>query len=420
MLCALYAAALMSIGSPALAAAPVVDITMWDVPESQVYSDWWHKHVQEFNASHADIRVTLEVFETEAYRSKIASALSAGTTPEIFYLPAGPQGFQAFHDRQARSLAGVLDAGKFTDAAVRACTIDDVLVCMPLYVAPNLMYYSKALFAVAGVDPAKWSDPTQPTWEEFTAACDAIKAKGKVPIALGNGDGWPGTMYMWSYQNRFGGVQELAAAASGKSGAKFATSAGFKRAAASVAALGQSRYLPLGYNGITGGQKYALFTAGRAAIIYQGPWLLARIATDATPDFKFGVFKFPSFKDGDPASQKDVIGGFDALFVSSKTTKAAAVAVFLNSFADPKTALSFMNETQNVSVIKSVMASGMSPGVLSEIAQITAAAPHISPWWDNYLSNSVADDATRTIQGLFDGSITPDAYLVGMDKAAGR
>src|SRR6202042_2960251 len=110
---------------------------------------------------------------------------------------------------------------------------------------------------------------------------------------------------------------------------------GFKRAARSVAALGKSRYLPLGYNGITGGQKYALFTAGNAAIIYQGPWLLARIGTDAAPDFKFGVFKFPSFKDGDADSQKDVIGGFDALFVNAKTDKTAAIAVFLNSFADP-------------------------------------------------------------------------------------
>jgi raffinose/stachyose/melibiose transport system substrate-binding protein len=415
---ALFGAMCISV-SPSAGAAPV-EITMWDVPESQVYSDWWRKHAQAFNASHPDIHVTLEVFETEAYRSKIASALSAGTTPEIFYLPAGPQGFQAFRDRQARSLAGLLDATRFTDAAVRACSVEGTLVCMPLYVAPNLMYYNKTLFAAAGIDPSRWADPSQPTWEEFTAACDAIKAKGKVPIALGNGDGWPGTMYLWSYQNRYGGVQELAAAAGGQGGMSFATAAGFRRAARSVAALGKSRYLPLGYNGITGGQKYVLFTAGNAAIIYQGPWLLARIATDAAPDFKFGVFKFPSFKDGDPASQKDVIGGFDALFVNSRTNKTAAIAVFLNSFADPNTALSFMKDTQNVSVIKSVLATGMSPGVINDIAQITTAAPHISPWWDNYLSNAVADDATRTIQGLFDGSIAPDAFLASMDKAAGR
>jgi len=399
-------------------AAPV-EVTMWDQPESPAYVDWWRKHVQAFNASHPDIHVTLEMFETESYRSKITSALAAGTIPEIFYLPAGPQGFQAFRDHQARSIAGLLDASRFTDAAVKACSVEGTLVCMPLYIAPNLMYYNKALFAAAGVDPSHWADPTEPTWQEFTAACDALKSHHIVPIGLGTGDGWPATMYLWSFQDRFGGVGELAAAASGKGGMTYASAPGFRRGAQAVAQLGKSRWLPLGYNGITGGQKYTLFTAGHAAIIYQGPWLLPRIAADAPTNFSFGVFKFPSFRDGEPGSQKDVIAGFDALFVNAKTQKTAAIAAFLNSFADPSTALSFLRETQNVSVIRSAVTAGMNP-IDNEIARLIASAPRISPWWDNYMPNVVAEQATRTIQGLFDGSISPQAYLAGMDKAAGR
>jgi raffinose/stachyose/melibiose transport system substrate-binding protein len=416
-LIAMLALLAVSAGRPAHAAP--VEITMWDQPESPTYVDWWRKHVQAFNASHPDIHVTLEMFETESYRSKITSALAAGTIPEIFYLPAGPQGFQAFRDHQARSIAGLLDASRFTDAAVRACSVDGTLVCMPLYIAPNLMYYNKALFAAAGVDPSRWADPSEPTWQEFTAACDALKAHRIVPIALGTGDGWPATMYLWSFQNRFGGVSELATAAAGKGGVTFSNAPGFGRGAQAVAALGKSRYLPLGYNGITGGQKYTLFTANHAAIIYQGPWLLPRIAADAPTDFQFGVFKFPSFGDGDPSSQKDVIAGFDALFVNARTSKTAAVATFLNSFADPNTALSFMRETQNISVIKSAVTAGMNP-IDSQIVRLIASAPHISPWWDNYLPNVVAEQATRTIQGLFDGSMSPQAYLTAMDKAAGR
>lgn len=399
-------------------AAPV-EITLWDQPESPTYVDWWRKHVQAFNASHPDIHVTLEMFETESYRSKITSALAAGTIPEIFYLPAGPQGFQAYRDHQARSISGLLDASKFTDAAVRACSVEGTLVCMPLYIAPNLMYYNKALFARAGVDPSRWVDPSEPTWQEFTAACDALRAHHIVPIALGTGDGWPATMYMWSFQDRFGGIGELAAAASGKGGVTFSSAPGFRRSAEAVAALGKSRYLPLGYNGITGGQKYTLFTAAHAAIIYQGPWLLPRIAADAPNDFSFGVFKFPSFADGEPSSQKDVLAGFDALFVNARTSKTAAIATFLNSFADPSTALSFMRETQNISVIKSAAGTAMSP-IDSQIVRLIASSPQVSPWWDNYLPNVVAEQATRTIQGLFDGSVSPQAYLEGMDKAAGR
>lgn len=399
-------------------AAPV-QITMWDQPESPAYVEWWRRHVQAFNSAHPDIHVTLEVFETESYRSKITSALAAGTMPEIFYLPAGPQGFQAFRDHQARSIAGLLDASRFTDAAVKACSVDGALVCMPLYIAPNLMYYNKRLFEAAGVDPARWADPSEPSWQEFTAACDALKSHHIVPIALGTGDGWPATMYLWSFQDRFGGVGELAAAAAGRGGLSYANAPGFRRGAQAVAALGKSRYLPLGYNGITGGQKYTLFTAGHAAIIYQGPWLLPRISAEAPAEFRFGVFKFPSFRDGEPGSQQDVIAGFDALFVSARSQKSAAIATFLNSFADPDSALSFARETQSVSVIRSALSAGMNP-IDNEIARLIASAPHISPWWDNYLPNVVAEQATRTIQGLFDGSISPQAYLAGMDKAAGR
>ena len=73
----------MMLSAHAVQAAPV-ELTMWDIPESDVYTAWWNKHIDAFNAAHPDIHVTLEVFETEAYRSKIASALAAGTTPEIF------------------------------------------------------------------------------------------------------------------------------------------------------------------------------------------------------------------------------------------------------------------------------------------------------------------------------------------------
>ena len=409
-----------SLWSPRAHAA-TVELTMWDVPESEPYTAWWRKHVEAFNAAHPDIHVTLEVFETEAYRSKIAAALASGTTPEIFYLPAGPQGFQAYRDKQAVSIKGMLDPTKFTDTSMAACSVDGTLVCMPLYIAPNLMFYNKALFARASVDPGKWADPTQPTWAEFTAACAALKAEGVVPVALGNGDNWPGTMWMWAFQNRFGGIGELDAATKGTGGQTFAGSPGFQKGGEQVRALGASGWLPLGYNGITGAEKYSLFTNGTGAIIFQGPWLLGRIAANAPSDFSFGVFNFPSVPGGAADSQRDVVGGFDALFVSSEGgKKAEAVAAFLNGFSDKDAALSFMNETRNIPVVKAALDVGPSDPALKTIASFAAQAPHITPWWDNALPNGVAEEATRTIQGLFDGSVAPDAYLAGMDKAAGR
>ncbi len=403
-----------------VAVAAPAEITMWDVPESEAYTGWWRKHVAQFNADHPDVKVTLEVFETEAYRSKIASALAAGTMPDIFYLPAGPQGFQAYRDGQARSIEGLLDAGKFTEGSMTSCSVEGKLVCLPLYIAPNLFYYNKSMFSTAGVDTSKWANPMQPTWDEFLGACKALKAAGLVPLALGIADNWPGTMYMWSFQNRLGGLDELAAATAGRDGATFATSKGFKLAAEKVAEIGASGFLPLGYNGIGGGQKYALFTSGQAAIIYQGPWLLGRISAETPTDFSFGFFAFPKMQGGPAAAQEDVLGGFDALFVSAKTQHPEAVASFLNGFAADDAAVAFMRETRNISVVRSALKAGPGEGILGDIAAATARAPHITPWWDNYLPNAVQEEATRQIQGLFDGSVTPAAYLEAMDKAAKR
>jgi len=403
------------------ARAEPVKITMWDIPESEPYTAWWRKHVEEFNKAHPDIEVTLEVFETEAYRSKIASALTAGTAADIFYLAAGPQGFQALHDGQARSLDGILDASKFTPSSMTACSSEGKLACMPLYVAPNLIYYNKTMFAKAGVDVSKWKNPEQPTWAEFTAACDALKAAHIVPIALGNADGWPGTMYLWAFQNRFGGIKELTAALHGDGGTTFSSASSFQKAAEKVAELGKSDYLPLGYNGIGGGQKYTLFTAATGAMIFQGPWMLGYIATDAPKDFQYGFFNFPTFEDGAADSQQDVVGGFDAMFVSANTKHPEAVAAFLNSFAEKDAAVSFMMETQNISVIKDALAATSSSNdIVAQLARAVAKTPAITPWWDNFMPPTVVDESTRLIQGLFDGSVSPKDYLTKIDKAAGR
>ena len=109
------------------------------------------------------------------------------------------------------------------------------------------------------------------------------------------------------------------------------------------------------------------------------------------------------------------------MWVSANTKHPEAVAAFLNSFADKDTAVSFMKDTQNISVIKEVLtATADSNDVIAQMARLTGKAPHITPWWDSYMPSAVHEEGTRLIQGLFDGSVKPDAYLAALDKAAGR
>jgi len=47
----------------------------------------------------------------------------------------------------------------------------------------NILWYDKSIFAEAGLNP-----PT--TWDEFWAVCEALKAKGVVPLVMGTAGGW--------------------------------------------------------------------------------------------------------------------------------------------------------------------------------------------------------------------------------------
>ena len=63
---------------------------------------------------------------------------------------------------------------------------------MPTTVQPGGIWYSKDLFAQAGITEA----PT--TWEELIDACQKLKDAGIAPIAVGAKDAWPAAhWYYW-------------------------------------------------------------------------------------------------------------------------------------------------------------------------------------------------------------------------------
>lgn len=398
-------------------AAEPVQITMWDIPESEPYTQWWENYVAAFNQANPDIQVKLEVFETEPYKTKLIGALDSGTTADIFYQIAAGDSFKTFDNGKALALDGLLDTDKFTEAGLANCRHNGKIVCMPLYFAPNFWFYNKAMFEKAGVDVKQWGDPMQPTWDEFLAACDALKAAGITPIALGNGDAWPGLTIYASIQNRLGGNEEFYAAMNGE-GQYSAPS--FIKAGQLVQLLDERGYFPEGYNGISGEQKYAVFTQEQGAMIFQGPWMLGYIKDGMPADAQIGLFAFPKFPDGKPDAQTDVQGGADALWVSSNSKHPEAAVKFLNGFTDPKTALSFMNDTQNISVIKGVLEGAPSDGLVPQMVGLVNQAAHVAPWWDATLPAPVTEELLNNMQALFAREITPEAFVALLQAAAGR
>jgi raffinose/stachyose/melibiose transport system substrate-binding protein len=403
-----------AIGTP-LAGA----LTMWDIPESDVYTAWWEEYIASFQDANPGVTVDLEIFPSEDYKTKIQSAIVAGTAPDIFYAIPGPRYYEAATQGRMLALDEYVAPETFTTATREACTVDGALYCVPLYLAPSYVYYNTAHFQAAGVDPATWANPEQPTWEEFTAACDALKASGVAPIGVGNGDSWPGLFFYWAFQNRHGGVGAFRDAMDGTNGGTFAGPS-FIKAGQLTQELASKGYFQEGFNGVAGDAKYALFTQGDAAMIYMGPWMLGTIASEAPEDFEFGYFAFPSFSDGDPASQTDVMAGVDALWVSSSTAAPDAAGAFLAGFAEPEAQLDFSLDTQSVAATTSVAESATDDAEIIRMAKLAESATNAFPWWDNALAPEVANVMLGNSQALLAGEMSPEAFGQAMDEAAGR
>lgn len=155
-------------GSTFPCAADATPVTFWG------WSAGYDLAVNEFNATHPDICVTIENAGAAGDEyTKLSDALKAGTgAPDVaqieyFELPS----FTITDSLEDLSQYGVGDAeANEVPAAWGQVTQGDAIYAMPVDVGPMALWYNKDQLDAAGITAV----PT--TWDEFAAAADQLKA----------------------------------------------------------------------------------------------------------------------------------------------------------------------------------------------------------------------------------------------------
>src|SRR5690606_35060643 len=112
---------------------------------------------------------------------------NSGDAPDIFMARGGGKLADIVEAGQVMDLTDLIDDST-RDAlgtTIDAFTIDGKVYGMPTAVLPGGIFYSKDLFAEAGID----APPT--TMTELEEAVAKLKAADVAPIALGAKDAWP-------------------------------------------------------------------------------------------------------------------------------------------------------------------------------------------------------------------------------------
>lgn len=131
--------------------------------------------VDEFNSSHANIELILEVVPYDAARDTLATQIAAGNGPDIIG-PVGWSGSNAFFG-QWLDLDPVIgqsgyDTTQFSEAMIKFNQTEEGQVGLPFAVFPAAVFYQKEMFDEAGLNypPANfgeayvWPDGTEAEW----------------------------------------------------------------------------------------------------------------------------------------------------------------------------------------------------------------------------------------------------------------
>ena len=167
--------------------------------------------VAEYEAANPGVKIELPFLENEAFKAKLTTLLQSADAPDVFHSWGGGVFEEQAKAGFLRPIEGVLSQeakDNVGQAGVSAFTAaDGHMYGVARDVSEVVLWYNKALFEQAGVDPASMS-----TWDGFLAGVQKFKDAGIVyehrliDDMVASALKWSGK-FVWACKNYDGDVQ---------------------------------------------------------------------------------------------------------------------------------------------------------------------------------------------------------------------
>ncbi len=155
--------------APADDAATGTTVTVIAAQYGTQTADWWKGFEADFEAANEGIDLVVDVVSWNDIYTVVNTRVANGEAPDLLNI-------DVFADYQADGLllpaeewVSAETYAKFFDSFLAESVVDDTVWAVPDLASARALYYNADILAAAGVEV-----PT--TWDELTAACEAIKA----------------------------------------------------------------------------------------------------------------------------------------------------------------------------------------------------------------------------------------------------
>ncbi len=370
---------------------------------------------KQYEADHPGITIETQLLENEAFKAKLTTLLQSPDAPDIFFSWGGGVLTEQAKSGVLRPVENVVSdatSDAIGTAGMSAFTRDGHLYGLARDVSEVVLWYNKALFKKAGVDPASMA-----TWEGFLAGIKKFEAAGITPLALGGKDRWPAHFWLAKMIVRLAGEDEYNKASAGE--ASF-TDPPFVAAAQKLYDLGQLHPFQEGFEATTYDNAAGVFGDQKAAMHLMGDWDYANQARNAADkigvtDENLGILPFPTVEGGmgDPT---DTLGGLSGwLFSKNASDEAVKFIEWYNTSCDVQS--EFAAGAFYIPIAKGC-ADNMTDQFKKQIAVDINQAHWHALFFDQDLGPDVGGVVNDMAEELAAGSITPEDAMAELQAAA--
>jgi raffinose/stachyose/melibiose transport system substrate-binding protein len=381
-----------------------VTISWWHINDREDFRLYWQGLADAYMADHPNVTIEITLPESSPYKSRLRTVMQAGDPPDIFHSWGGDEMNAFANAGLLQDITRDLDADggawrkTFGPGVLGLFSFDGGQYGVPWDAGMVGIWYNKALFAQAGI-----SAPPA-TWTELLDVVRALKDAGITPIALGEGDRWPGVFWFSYLALRIGGSAAFEAAY--RRTGSFADPA-FIDAGREIRELldlspFQVDFLKAGYN-----DAAALMGDGHAAMELMGQWA-PDYQENASADGEgigddLGFFPFPAVEGG-AGRPDDAFGGGNGFAVGGKAPPQAVG--FLMFLTRVESQVQCARKGFCLPVVKGGEA-GLTDPLMIAVQQTLAKVEYLQLYYDSYLGPAIGEVVLDSVRGIFDGTLTP-------------
>ncbi|TFD34719.1 extracellular solute-binding protein [Cryobacterium sp. TMT1-62] len=394
-----------------------VALTFWQNSTTGEGKAYWEKTVAEFEAANPKVTIEMQSIQNEEMDGKLQTALNSGDAPDIFMARGGGKLVDVVAAGQAMDITDFIDEA--TSAAVpkgvlSAFAVEGKIYGMPTAVLPGGIYYSKDLFAEAGIDtvPA--------TMAELGTAVDKLKAAGIAPIAVGAKDAWPAAHWYYFFAQRACSQDAMDKAAESKT----FDDACWLNASEQMEEFIETEPFNDGFL-TTSAQQGAGSSAGllanhQAAMELMGAWnpgVIASLTPDEKPLADLGWFPFPEIDGGEGAAGA-MMGGVDGFTCSAQAPQEECTD-FLNFFMQKEQQEGYANAFHTLPANTEAQ-DVVTDDALKSILEAYNEAPYVTVWLDTLFGQNVGNALNTGVVDMLAGKSGAADLVAGVNAAAAK